>query len=161
MKREEDAIRAVRAASNAAIAARDADRVVACMLDDVTVSVAHGPVLQGREASRAAFAAQFGDRAFVGYVREATDIVIDAVPMRATEVRATEVRATEVRATEVRATEVRATERGRWTGRWRHGTTEQVMRGTYEARWRHTEFGWFIESEVFTTSQNASALESQ
>ena len=127
------AIRAVRATSNAAIAARDAEGVVACMLEDVTVSVARGPVLQGREASRAAFAEQFRDRAFVGYVREVTDIVIDAVPTC-------------------------ATERGRWTGRWRHGTTEQVMRGTYKARWRHTEFGWFIQSEVFTsTSQNASA----
>ena len=37
------AIRAVRAVSNQAIAARDADRVVACMMHDVTVAVAHGP----------------------------------------------------------------------------------------------------------------------
>lgn len=127
MKTQEDVIRAVRAASNAAIAARDADRVVACMLDDVTVSVARGPVLQGREASRKAFAEQFADRAFVGYVREATDIVIESSPMR-------------------------ATERGRWSGRWRHGNNEQIMRGTYEAEWRHTEFGWFIQSEIFTSS---------
>jgi len=128
MTSQPDAIRAVRAASNAAIAARDAERVVACMLDDVTVSVARGPVLHGREASRTAFAEQFTDRAFVGYVREATDIVIDSPPTR-------------------------ATERGRWTGRWRRGNTEQVMRGTYEAGWRHTELGWFIQSEVFTSSE--------
>ena len=128
MKSQQDAIRAVRAASNAAIAARDCDRVVACMLEDVTVSVARGPVLQGREASRAAFAEQFADRAFVGYVREATDIVIDSPPMC-------------------------ATEHGRWTGRWRHGGVEQLMRGTYEAGWRHTELGWFIQSEVFTSSE--------
>lgn len=127
MKSQQDAIRAVRAASNAAIAARDADRVVACMLEDVTVSVARGPVLEGREASRVAFAEQFADRAFVSYLREPTDIVIDAPPTR-------------------------ATERGRWTGRWRHGNTEQTMRGTYEARWRLTELGWFIQSEVFTSS---------
>lgn len=127
MTSQQDAIRAVRVASNAAIAARDADRVVACMLDDVTVSVARGPVLKGREASRIAFTEQFADRAFAGYVREATDIVIEAPPMR-------------------------ATERGHWTGRWRHGSTEQVMRGTYEAEWRHTALGWFIQSEVFTSS---------
>jgi ketosteroid isomerase-like protein len=127
MKTQQDAIRAVRAASNAAIAARDADRVVACMLEDVTVSVARGAVLEGREASRAAFVEQFADRAFVGYVREATDIVMDASPTR-------------------------ATERGRWTGRWRRGAVEQLMRGTYEAEWRHTEFGWFIQSEVFASS---------
>lgn len=128
MGSQEDAIRAIRAASKAAIAARDCDRVVACLLEDVTVSVARGPVLHGREASHTAFAEQFGDRAFVGYVREATDIVIDAPPTR-------------------------ATERGRWTGRWRHGDTEQLMRGTYEAGWRHTELGWFIQSEVFTSSE--------
>ena len=127
MKSQQDAIRAVRAASNAAIAARDSERAVACMLEDVTVSVARGPVLHGRDASRIAFAEQFADRAFVGYVREATDIVVDAG--------------------------TRATERGRWTGRWRPGNTEQVMRGTYEAAWRHTELGWFIESEVFTSSE--------
>lgn len=125
MTNQQDAIRAVRAASNAAIAARDADLVVACMLDDVTVSVARGSVLRGRDASRAAFAEQFADRAFAGYVREPTDIVIHAPPTR-------------------------AAERGRWTGRWRYGNNEQVMRGTYEAEWRHTEFGWFIQSEVFT-----------
>lgn len=128
MQSQQDAIRAVRAASNAAITARDAARVVACMLEDVTVSVARGPVLHGREASRSAFAEQFADRAFVGYLREATDIVIGELPTR-------------------------ATERGRWTGRWRHGTTEQVMRGTYEAEWCHTELGWFIQSEVFTSSE--------
>ena len=126
MSNSDDTIRAVRAASNAAIAARDADRVVACMLSEVTVSVARGPVLHGREASLIAFAEQFADRAFLGYVREPTDIVVDAG--------------------------TRATERGRWTGRWRHSNTEQVMRGTYVAEWRHTELGWFIQSEVFTSS---------
>lgn len=128
MKSQQDAIRALRASSNAAIAARDCDGVVACMLEDVTVSVAHGPVLHGREASRTAFAEQFRDRAFVGYVREATDIVIDSPPTR-------------------------AAERGHWTGRWRHGDTEQLMRGTYEAGWRHTDLGWFIQSEVFTSAK--------
>ncbi|MBC8089825.1 MAG: nuclear transport factor 2 family protein, partial [Phycisphaerae bacterium] len=116
-----------RAASNAAIAARDAGRVVACLMEDVTVSVARGPVLQGREASRIAFAEQFADRAFAGYVREVTDVVVDL------------------------SSPTRATERGRWTGHWRHGNSEQTMRGIYEAEWRHTELGWFIQSEVFTS----------
>lgn len=120
-----DAIRTIRAASNAAIAARDAERVVACMLDDVTVAVAHGLVLRGRDASRKAFAEQFAERAFAGYVREPLDITVDDPPTR-------------------------AVERGRWTGRWRRTFTEQTMRGTYEAVWRYTELGWFIQSEVFT-----------
>jgi len=85
-------IRAVRAASNQAIAARDVDLVVACLMPDVTVSVAHGPMLVGRDASRAAFSEQFADRAFLGYVREADHVVVNDPPAR-------------------------ATERGRWTGR--------------------------------------------
>lgn len=127
MKNHHDTIRSIRAASNAAIAARDADRVVSCMMEDITVSVARGPVLKGREASRQAFAEQFADRAFQGYSREATDIEIAAT------------------------SPTRATERGNWTGRWRNGPREEIMRGTYEAEWRHTEFGWFIQSEVFTS----------
>lgn len=127
MTTHHEAIRAVRAASNAAIAARDAESVVACMLEDVTVTVARGPVLKGREASRKAFAEQFAERTFVGYLREPTEIVIGDTPTH-------------------------ATERGRWTGRWKHARNEEVMRGTYVAEWRHTEFGWFIQSEVFTSS---------
>lgn len=114
----------MRAASNQAIAARDVDRVVACLMPDVTVSVARGPVLVGRDASRAAFSEQFADRAFVGYVREADHVVVNDPPTS-------------------------ATERGRWTGRWGRGIGEHVMRGTYVAEWRHTELGWFIHSEVF------------
>ena len=125
MHNHQETIRALRAASNDAIAARDANRVVAFMMDDISVSVARGPVLSGREASRAAFAEQFADRAFVGYVRDAQEIVVH-VPA------------------------TRATERGRWTGRWRQRNTEQVMRGTYQAEWVHTAMGWFIQSEVFT-----------
>jgi ketosteroid isomerase-like protein len=124
------AIRAVRATSNQAIGARDADRVVACMMSDVTVAVAHGPQLTGRESSRAAFAAQFSERTFVGYVREPSDIAIHEPPTR-------------------------ATERGRWLGRWKQGAGEHVMRGTYVAEWCHTALGWFIQSEVFTPGHEA------
>lgn len=118
------AIRAVRATSNQAIAARDADRVVACMMSDVTVAVAHGPRLNGREASRAAFAAQFAERSFMGYVREPHEVAIHDPPTQ-------------------------ATEHGRWLGRWKQGMGEQVMRGTYVAEWAHTALGWFIQSEVY------------
>jgi ketosteroid isomerase-like protein len=59
-------IRARRDASNRAITTRDADLVVSYMMPDVTVSVANGPVLTGRDANRDAFAEQFADRAFRG-----------------------------------------------------------------------------------------------
>ena len=120
------AIRARRAESNSAIAAQYVDRVVSLMLPDISVSVAGGPVLVGRDASRAAFAEQFADRTFRGYVRDPQDIVVHDPATR-------------------------ASERGRWTGRWRSGIGEQVMRGTYLAEWRHTELGWFIQSEVFVS----------
>ena len=81
-------------------------------------------MLQGREASRLAFAEQFGDPVFRGYVREAGDIVVHDPPTRATEV-------------------------GRWVGRWKRGSAEEVMRGTYRAEWWHTAVGWLIRSEVF------------
>ena len=86
----DQAIRARRAESNAAIAAQDVDRVIAVMLPEVSVSVAGGPML---------------------------------------------------------------TERGRWTGRWRSSAGEEVMRGNYIAEWRHTDMGWFIESEVFVSTE--------
>ena len=118
-------IRARRAASNQAIAVRDPDSVAQFMMPDITVSVANGPLLSGRDANREAFAEQFADRKFRGYVRDTGEVVLHDPP-------------------------VRATERGRWTGRWGHGTGEQVMRGTYVAQWRYTELGWLIASEVFT-----------
>ena len=124
----DQAIRGRRAESNAAIAAQDVDRVIAVMLSDVSVSVAGGTVLEGRDVLRAAFAEQFADRRFRGYVREPDKIIVHSPPTR-------------------------ATERGQWTGRWRSSAGEHVMRGTYTAQWRHTELGWFIQSEVFVSAE--------
>lgn len=124
----ESAIRAARAGSNQAIAARDAERVVAYMLADVTVAVAGGPVLTGSAASRRAFAEQFADRSFAGYVREPRSIVVHDPPTR-------------------------ATEHGQWTGRWRTGLREQLMQGAYDAEWHLTDMGWRIASEVYRSSR--------
>ena len=123
-----DAIRARRAQSNAAIAARSADATVAVMLDDVTVAVAGGPTLTGREASRVAFVEQFADPAFRGYVREPEQISLGDSPGQAIEM-------------------------GRWSGRWGTGVRTQEMRGTYVARWTCTALGWFIQSEVFVSTR--------
>ncbi len=119
-----DHIRARRATSNLAIAERDLDAIVACMCDDITVAVAGGPTLTGRAASRAAFAEQFADRAFRGYVREPEEIVVHDPP-------------------------ITATERGRWVGRWQNGWRTEAMRGTYVASWRLEAGEWRIASEVF------------
>jgi ketosteroid isomerase-like protein len=119
-------IRARRAQSNAAIARRSADETVAVMMDDVSVAVAGGPTLRGREASRAAFTEQFADPAFHGYVRAPERITLADPP-------------------------VQATEMGRWSGQWGTGLRAQEMRGTYVAQWTHTALGWFIQSEVFVS----------
>jgi ketosteroid isomerase-like protein len=118
------AIRSRRAASNAAIAARDADATVAIMAEDVTVAVAGGPLLAGREASRRAFLEQFADQAFRGYVRETLRI-------------------------EFTGPDGHATESGRWAGRWQHGLRREEMRGSYVAQWTRTDGEWMLQSEVF------------
>ncbi len=98
------------------------------MLADVTVAVAGGPVLKGHSASRDAFAEQFADRSFAGYVRDPQSVVVQDPPTR-------------------------ATEHGRWTGRWRTGLREQLMQGEYDAEWRLTDMGWRIASEVYRSSR--------
>ena len=117
-------IRDQRARSNAAIAARDADGVVALMHPDVTVAVAGGPTLTGRDASRVAFAQQFADRSFRGYVREPEQVTPADPP-------------------------VRASERGQWVGRWHDKGTTHEMRGVYTAEWMLTDAGWMIRAERF------------
>lgn len=127
MNDPETQIRRLRHLSNEAIAARDADQVVAFMEPDVRVGVAGGPMLEGRAASRQAFADQFSERGFGGYVREAEQIVVRDPP-------------------------VSATERGRWTGRWQTSSGMQVQRGRYSAEWRLSAMGWLIASEEYRTS---------
>jgi ketosteroid isomerase-like protein len=119
-----ETIQQLRARSNAAIAARDIELVVSLLSPDVTVAVAGGPVLHGRDASRRAFAEQFGEPGFDGYVRTPTEIVVDEKTRR-------------------------ATEQGLWIGRWktRHGPSEQ--RGTYAAEWTLSPLGWLIDREVY------------
>ena len=118
-----DPIRALRAQSNQAIAAHDADRTVSFMAPDIVVGVAGGPTLTGRDASRAAFVEQFADRAFVTYVRTIEQVTL-VDPMR-------------------------ATERGRWVGRWRLNAGIHEQGGSYVAEWRFNEMGWLIHSETF------------
>jgi len=116
-------IRALRALSNQAIAAHDADRTVSFMAPDIVVGIAGGPTLTGRDASRAAFAEQFADRAFVTYIRTIEQVTL-AAPMR-------------------------ATERGRWVGRWRLTSGMHEQGGSYTAEWRFSEMGWLIYAETF------------
>ena len=117
-------IRQLREQSNAAISARDASWVTSYMADDVVVSVAGGPVLRGRDANRDAFAEQFADTSFNGYVRTPEQI-------------------------DVSADGASAHERGVWVGRWRTRTGVHEPRGHYTAEWRCGAMGWQIARETF------------
>ncbi len=121
-------IRALRAESNAAISARDVEAVVALMVEQITVSVAGGPTLIGRDASRVAFIEQFADPAFRGYVREPSTITVHDPP-------------------------ITATEQGRWVGRWQRGLRREELRGVYTAVWTLSTAGaeWQLASEVFVS----------
>lgn len=112
-----------RLASNAAIARRDLDGLTELMMPDISVAVAGGPTLKGRAASRDAFAEQFADPAFDGYVR-----TTGSVTMRSDDA---------------------AEEHGRWIGRWRVGVRVEQQRGAYTAEWSRIGGAWFIASEVF------------
>lgn len=57
-------VRAVRAESNAAIAARDLDAVTASMPSDIVPTGGNGGILTGRDSVRAAFAKDFADSTF-------------------------------------------------------------------------------------------------
>ncbi len=98
--------------------------MVSLLQPDVSVAVAGGPTLAGRAANRAAFAEQFADPSFRGYVRTPDTVTLSVPPTSATEM-------------------------GHWVGHWQHGRAREAMRGTYLAQWIFTSLGWFIASEVF------------
>jgi ketosteroid isomerase-like protein len=118
------AIRAQRAASNAAIARRDAAGTVANAVPTYQVLPAGALVLSSRDSMYATLSRQFADTAMLGYVR--TPITI-----------------------EVSATGATAAEYGRWVGRRRRSDGMQETTGTYFAAWRRTPEGWRLQAETF------------
>ncbi|MDB4886672.1 MAG: hypothetical protein JWN79_2110 [Gemmatimonadetes bacterium] len=120
-------IRALRARSNAAIAAHDARGVAAMMVDDIVITGGNGgPLMQGRERSEASFARQFADTTFLGYVRTPLRVEIgSAAPV--------------------------AAESGEWAGRWRAADGTRELHGTYLAMWRRDDGAWRLRSELYVT----------
>lgn len=117
-------IRAVRAASNAAIARRDASATVANMLPTYRVLPAGAPATISRDSTAATLERQFSDTAMLGYVRTPVSI-------------------------EVSATGPTAAELGRWVGRRRRTDGIQETTGSYYAAWRRTPDGWRLQAETF------------
>ena len=117
-------IREAREKSNAAIAAHDAAGLAKTWMENFTVVTSTGATTSGREANRAAFAAQFASRPDVVYVRTPSEIEL----MPAWEV---------------------ASERGTWTGQWTQPDGVTRIGGTYQAQWRKVNGEWLLQGELF------------
>jgi ketosteroid isomerase-like protein len=121
---EAGAVRAARAAQNAAIIARDFDRMASYWTDSVTLTAGLGTELRGRVAYRRAF-------------EQDSAITYQRTP----------------RVVEVSAKWPLAWEQGTWTGRG-SGDGDAVPRigGSYAAQWVKVGGRWLIRSELFVAT---------
>jgi ketosteroid isomerase-like protein len=116
-------IRALRVASNRAIAARDLPAVAASLADDFVVIIGDGTLLT-REAYLEAFAHTFAQSVLLRYERIADSIDLSAsLPL--------------------------AAEHGHWVGSLPDGRV--LFTGTYMAMWRKAEARWKLRSELFVS----------
>lgn len=130
---DQGAIRAARAASNAAIAAHDVAGIERHWLPDVHIVTSTGAQGTGRDVNGTRMAQQFARRPDTVYVRTPTSVEVFA------------------------AWDV-ASERGDWTGRWTEPDGVVDIRGTYQAQWRKVDGTWRIQAELFVpTSCRGSA----
>lgn len=121
---DEAAIRAARAASNAAIARHDLAALRETWVDDVQVTSGLGLAANGRGEVEARIAAAFADPTFDRWVRSPESV-------------------------EVAGDGSRAAELGRWEGRWSRPEGALVRRGRYLAHWVKLPQGWRIRAELF------------
>jgi ketosteroid isomerase-like protein len=121
---DRNAIRAARAAQNAAIAAGDLDRVATFWTDDVTVRRALGQPLSGREAARKALEPPAAPATHLVYQRLTKDV-------------------------EVSPRWPLAFEAGVWDGHLGTIAGPSVIGGRYSAQWVKRGERWLIRSEVF------------
>ena len=125
-------IRDVRARSNAAIAAHDLEALTKSWMESFSVVTSTGASQSGREANRAAFAAQFASRPDLVYVRTPSEIEL----MPSWDV---------------------ASERGTWTGQWTQPDGVTRIGGTYQAQWRKVDGRWLIQAELFVPTRCAGS----
>ena len=122
------AIRALRAQSNAGLAARDAERVVAMFAHDIHLIAGSGHLSDGRAAAETAYRDQLGPAGpFVSGLRTPGRIAVDRAGTR-------------------------AAEPGRW--RWVVQTPrgEAASSGDYLAGWVKREGAWRLQSELYVTT---------
>ncbi len=121
---EAGAVRAARAAQNAAIVARDFDRVASYWTDSVTLTAGLGTELRGRVAYRRAFEQDDA----ITYERTPKEVEVSAKwPL--------------------------AWEQGSWTGRGSGGgSAVPRISGSYAAQWIKVGGRWLIRSELFVAT---------
>ena len=119
------AVRAARARSNQAIAARDTATLVALVSPSYHSVSSRNAHTNGRDGTLATWRQQFASHADVSYVRTPTAVCIFAPWQMAEEV-------------------------GMWTGRWREADGPLEISGSYIAKWRRIDGQWLLEAEVFT-----------
>lgn len=121
-----DAVRAQRAAFNAAIAAEDLESIVAVLHENVLlVTGTASEVFSGRAAQVALWADDFAASERAVYVRTPDCVRVSPVfPV--------------------------ALESGRWRGEW-EGDPARFAAGVYSAKWRLVDGAWLLEAELFAT----------
>jgi ketosteroid isomerase-like protein len=127
--RHQTIIQESRAASNAALAARNAAGVAAFFASDGRAIAASGTEYAGREAIEKSLAERFETMKDVVYVRTPSTIIVSSSGDA-------------------------ASERGTWTGRWTNEAGPVEMKGEYMAVWRGSigptgTPAWSVQSELY------------
>ncbi len=122
------AVRLARARSNAALAARDTNAIVATVSPSYHLISSRNAHANGRDGTLANWRQQFSTHPDVSYVRTPSAVRIFAPWQMAEEV-------------------------GTWVGRWREPDGTVVISGSYTAKWRRIDGQWLLEAEVFTPAK--------
>lgn len=119
------AVRAARARSNRAIAARDTLALVAIASPSYHSVSSRNAHTNGRDGVLLQWRNQFTSHPDVSYVRTPKSVQLFA-PWEMAE------------------------ETGTWIGRWSESDGRVTIRGNYTAKWRRIDGTWLLEAEVFT-----------
>jgi ketosteroid isomerase-like protein len=119
-------IRAMRAQSNAAIAAHDYSRMEPLLAPDFTILPGSLGAPLGKDLFGKRLSDTFRDPTFVTYVRTPGRISVSSSAKRAAEI-------------------------GTWVGRWRKPDGEMRLTGVYQAMWVPLGGRWRLKNESFVT----------
>ena len=129
----EDAIRRVRAESNAALAIRDVIRLARCWAPGYAIVTSTNVHAVGRAASTARMAAAYQAKPDMAIARDPVSV-------------------------EVYEPWGMAAETGRWESSWTAPAGKMTLGGTYFAKWqKYQDAGWLIQAEVYVPTSSSEA----